>query len=152
MTYLKAKPDEPKVERIANHHKHVEKAIDEFNKAIITEFEQAEFTSSEQGNLGAQVAVASNLLSTVMQTIEDEDLKVKVAHLKALVERGVITSIAMRLQRMARLLTKGKMTRDDAVSQIYEMAIRYEPYYQSESDTKKKEETSPDIILSESYK
>lgn len=87
-----------------------------------------------------------------MRSIDDEDLKVKVAHLKALVERGVITSIAMRLQRMARLLTKGKMNRDDAVAQIFEMAIRYEPYYQSESDNKKTRETSPDIILSESFK
>lgn len=152
MNYLKAAPDEPKVERIANHHKHVEKAIDKFNNAIIQEIEQAEFSASDQGNLGAQVSVASNLISTAMTQVDDEDMKVKVAHLKALVERGVITSIAMKLQRMARLLSKGKTDVGNPVTNICEMAVKYEPYYQSESDAKKTEESAPEIILSESFR
>lgn len=152
MNYLKAAPDEPKVERIANHHKHVEKAIEKFNSTVVQEIEQAEFSASEQGNLGAQVSVASNLISTAMQQVDDEDMKVKVAHLKALVERGVITSIAMKLQRMARLLSKGKSDVDNPVTNICEMATKYEPYYQSESDAKKTEESAPEIILSESFR
>ena len=152
MSYLKATPDEAKVERIANHHKHVEKAIEEFNKVVAKEIEDAEFAPADQGNLGAQVSVASNLISSAMQQVEDDDMKVKVSHLKALVERGVITSIAMKLQRMARLLSKGKTEVGNPVENICNMATKYEPYYQSESDSKKTEESAPEIILSESFR
>lgn len=152
MNYLKATPDEPKVERLQNHHKHVEKAIDRFNNDIVREIEQTEFSANDQGNLGVQVSVASNLLTTVMQTISDDDLRMKMAHLKALVEQGVITSIAMKLQKMARLLTAGKLNRDTAVADILAMAVKYEPYYQSDAERKKKDETTPEIILSESFK
>ena len=152
MSYLKATPDEAKVERIANHHKHVEKAIEEFNKVVAKEIEDAEFAPADQGNLGAQVSVASNLISSAMQQVEDDDMKVKVSHLKALVERGVITSIAMKLQRMARLLSKGKTDVGNPVENICNMATKYEPYYQSESDSKKTEESAPEIILSESFR
>ena len=152
MTYLKATPDEPKAERIANHHKHVEKAIEEFNKTVAKEIEDAEFAPADQGNLGAQVSVASNLISSAMQQVDDDDMKVKVSHLKALVERGVITSIAMKLQRMARLLSKGKTDVGNPVENICNMATKYEPYYQSESDSKKTEESAPEIILSESFR
>ena len=79
-------------------------------------------------------------------------MKVKVSHLKALVERGVITSIAMKLQRMARLLSKGKTDVGNPVENICNMATKYEPYYQSESDSKKTEESAPEIILSESFR
>lgn len=152
MSYLKATPDEAKVDRIANHHKHVEKAIEEFNKAVAKEIEDAEFAPADQGNLGAQVSVASNLISSALQQVDDDDMKVKVSHLKALVERGVITSIAMKLQRMARLLSKGKTDVGNPIENICEMATKYEPYYQAESVSKKKEESAPYIILSESFR
>ena len=152
MTYLKAEPSEPKIERIADHHLHVAKAIDMFNTNVITEIEQADFNSGDQGNLGAQVAVASSLLTTFMSMIDDDDLRLKMAHLKALVERGVITSIAMKLQRMHRLLTKGKLNKDQAFDEIIAMANKYDPYYQAESNNNKVEETTPEIILSESFK
>lgn len=152
MSYLKATPDEAKVDRIANHHKHVEKAIEEFNKAVAKEIEDAEFAPADHRNLGAQVSVASNLISSAMQQVDDDDMKVKISHLKALVERGVITSIAMKLQRMARLLSKGKTDVGNPIERICDMAAKYEPYYQSESDSKKKEESVPDIILSESFR
>ncbi|MBQ7998704.1 MAG: NgoFVII family restriction endonuclease, partial [Bacteroidales bacterium] len=147
MNYLKADITEPKVERIANHHEHVAKAIEMFNKNIITEIEQAEFSPTNSGNLGAQVTTASSLLSTIISTIEDDDLRLKTAHLKALVEQGVITSIAMKLQRMYRLLTLKKLNRDQAISEIINMAIKYDPYYQSDSTRKATPETTPEIIL-----
>ena len=152
MTYLKAEPTEPKVERIANHHLHVAKAIDMFNNNVIAEIEQADFNAGDQGNLGAQVAVASSLLTTFMSIIDDDDLRLKMAHLKSLVERGVITSIAMKLQRMHRLLTKGKLNKDQAFDDIIAMANKYDAYYQAESSIDKAEETTPEIILSESFK
>jgi hypothetical protein len=84
--------------------------------------------------------------------IEDEDIRLKVSHLKALAEQGVITSIPMRLQRMARLLSKGKVSPDKALTEVIEMANRYDAYYLSDSKRQKPEETLPEIILSESFK
>ena len=137
---------------IRDSQKHVEIGIEEFNKTVAKEIEDAEFAPADQGNLGAQVSVASNLISSAMQQVDDDDMKVKVSHLKALVERGVITSIAMKLQRMARLLSKGKTDVGNPVENICNMATKYEPYYQSESDSKKTEESAPEIILSESFR
>lgn len=152
MTYLKASPEEPKVDRIANHHTHVTKAIEEFNKNVINEIEQADFATASPGNLGAQVSTANSLLNTFLSMIEDEDIRLKVSHLKALAEQGVITSIPMRLQRMARLLSKGKVSPDKALTEVIEMANRYDAYYLSDSKRQKPEETLPEIILSESFK
>ena len=150
--YLKATPEEPKVERIPNHHKHVEKAIEKFHDALISEHEQSEYAAVDQGNLGVQVTVATNLLSAVITSVDDNEMKLRITHLKTLVEQGVITSIAMKLQRMARLMSKGKLLRDDAVASIYSMANRYEPYYQSDRERNKSDEAAPEIILSESFK
>lgn len=152
MNYLKATPEEPKVDRIANHHKHVEKAIEKFHDALISEHEQSEYAAVDQGNLGVQVTVATNLLSAVITSVDDNEMKLRITHLKTLVEQGVITSIAMKLQRMARLMSKGKLLRDDAVASIYSMANRYEPYYQSDRERNKSDEAAPEIILSESFK
>lgn len=152
MNYLKATPEEPKVERIPNHHKHVEKAIEKFHDALISEHEQSEYAAVDQGNLGVQVTVATNLLSAVITSVDDNEMKQRITHLKKLVEQGVITSIAMKLQRMARLMSKGKLLRDDAVASIYSMANRYEPYYQSDRERNKSDEAAPEIILSESFK
>ena len=152
MTYMKSTPEEPKAERIANHHEHVLKAVEAFNKALIKEYEETELNPGDQGNLGVQVSVASSLLGTVIPNEQDEDMKVKVSHLKALVEQGVITSIAMRLQRMVRLLSKGKLDRKAAEDDIHEMANRFEPYYQSDESRKTNDETEPEIILSESFR
>jgi hypothetical protein len=152
MTYLKASPEESKVDRIANHHTHVTKAIEEFNKNVINEIEQADFATASPGNLGAQVSTANSLLNTFLSMIEDEDIRLKVSHLKALAEQGVITSIPMRLQRMARLLSKGKVSPDKALTEVIEMANRYDAYYLSDSKRQKTEETLPEIILSESFK
>lgn len=152
LAYLKATPDEPKVERIANHHEHVNKAIDMFNATMISEIEQADFAATDQANLGAQVAMAGNLLSTFLPMVDDEDTKLKICHLKALVEQGVITSIAIRLQKMTRLLTLRRLDADEALKEIIEMANKYDPYYMSDSQRRKTEETTPEIILTESFK
>lgn len=152
MNYMKADPDEPKTDRVEHHHAHVLSAIDYFNRTLVKEYVAAEVNPGDRGNLGVQVTVASSLLSTIIPMEQDENMKVKVSHLKALVEQGVITSIAMRLQRMVRLLTKGKLDRRKAVEDIYEMANRFEPYYQSDESRRSNDETAPEIILSESFR
>ena len=151
MNYMKATPEEPKVARFANHHEHVGKAIQQFNADLISEMEQNEFSQTKQGNLGVQVTVAGNLLNSVMREVHDDDQRLKIAHLKSLVERGVITSVAIKLQRMARLMGQGKLLLDAARADISAMANKYEPYYQADTN-QGEEECSPEIILSESFR
>jgi superfamily II DNA/RNA helicase len=152
MTYLKASPEEPKVDRIAKHHNHVTKAIEEFNRGVIKEFEEADFEVTSPGNLGAQIGTSNHLLNTILSAVEDEDIRLKISHLKSLSEQGVITSIPMKLQRMSKKLSKGNVSFDTALAEVVEMANRYEAYYLSESKRQKPEETLPEIILSESFK
>lgn len=152
MSFLKASPEEPKEERISGHHDHVQKAIRLFNDSIIAEIDQADFATMNPGNLGAQVTIATNLLNTFMTMLDDDDLKQKIGHLRILVEQGVITSIPMRLQRMARQLKNGTQKPETALLEVVEMAKKYDPYYLSDTKRQKPEETLPEIILSESFK
>ena len=105
--------------------------------------------------MGAQVSTAINLLSNFMREIDDNDLYLKVAQLKTLAERGVITYIAKRLQRIQKDLRrtsgKARMTHDEALAEIIEMAKKYAPYYMAEESLLNEQETDAEIILSESF-
>ena len=155
LNYFKATKDEKPVARISNHHKHVEKALTKFRTIQDEEIRIQETSQKDVSNLGAQVSTAINLLNNFMNEIGDNDLYIKVAHLKTLVERGVITYIAKRLQRIQKNLrrTGGKvrMTHDEAFSEIITMAQKYAPYYIAEETMLNKQETDADIILSESF-
>lgn len=114
LKYFKALPDEQSVERINEHHQHVEKALMKFQTIRDTEKQQEETPKKEQGYIGAQVNTAIHLLTNFMREIDDNDLYLKVAQLKTLAERGVITYIAKRLQRiqkdLRRVSGKARMT------------------------------------------
>ena len=117
LNYFKATKDEKPVTRISNHHKHVEKALTKFRTIQDEEIRIQETSQKDLSNLGAQVSTAINLLNNFMNEIGDNDLYIKVAHLKTLVERGVITYIAKRLQRIQKNLRrtggKARMTHDE---------------------------------------
>ena len=155
LNYFKATKDEKPVARISNHHKHVEKALTKFRTIQDEEIRIQETSQKDLSNLGAQVSTAINLLNNFMNEIGDNDLYIKVAHLKTLVERGVITYIAKRLQRIQKNLrrTGGKvrMTHDEAFSEIITMAQKYAPYYIAEETMLNQQETGAEIILSESF-
>ena len=155
LNYFKATKDEKPVTRISNHHKHVEKALTKFRTIQDEEIRIQETSQKDLSNLGAQVSTAINLLNNFMNEIGDNDLYIKVAHLKTLVERGVITYIAKRLQRIQKNLrrTGGKvrMTHDEAFSEIITMAQKYAPYYIAEETMLNQQETDAEIILSESF-
>lgn len=155
LNYFKATKDEKPVARISNHHKHVEKALTKFRTIQDEEIRIQETSQKDLSNLGAQVSTAINLLNNFMNEIGDNDLYIKVAHLKTLVERGVITYIAKRLQRIQKNLrrTGGKvrMTHDEAFSEIITMAQKYAPYYIAEETMLNQQETDAEIILSESF-
>ena len=87
-----------------------------------------------------------------MPEIQDQAIYQQVVQLRVLAERGVITVIAKRLQRMQKEMTRGILKHDDALSQIIDMAKKYNAYYLSNEELKHETETEADIILSESFK
>ena len=153
--YFKAAVEEQPVERIQEHHSHVEKAIKKFRAIQDIEIHSQDTSKQDQGNMGAQVSIAVNLLTNFMREIDDNDLYLKVAQLKTLAERGVITYIAKRLQRIQKDLRrtggKARMTHDEALAEIIEMAKKYAPYYMAEESLLNEKETDAEIILSESF-
>lgn len=155
LKYFKAAPEEKPVDRIQDHHQHVEKALVKFRSNRDEEIQAQEAAREEQGNLGVQVTTATSLLTNFMREIDDSDLYLKVAQLKVLAERGVITYIAKRLQRIQKDLKrtggKARMTHDEALMEIIEMANKYAPYYMAEESLLNEKETDAEIILSESF-
>ena len=155
LNYFKAKPEEKPVPRIAQHHDHVEKAVKQFKATKEEELHEEEQNQNQRSNLGAQVTTAVSLINSMIPHIEDGDTRLKLVQLKELAERGTITYIAKRLQRIQKDLqrqggSKAKMTFDEALKQVLEMANHYSTYYR---DTQQAEEESDaTIILSESFK
>lgn len=156
LNYFKAAKEELPVPRIDEHHKHVEMALKKFRTIQDEEIQAQEAKGDDSSNMGAQVSTAINLLSNFMREIDDNDLYLKVAQLKTLAERGVITYIAKRLQRIQKDLKrasgKARMTHDEAFTEIIEMAKKYAPYYMAEESLLNEQESDAEIILSESFR
>lgn len=155
LKYFKASPDEPSTDRIHLHHKHVEMALQKFRTKQDEEIKIQESTQDDPSSRGSQVNTALNLLSRFMVEIDDSDLYEKVRQLKSLAERGVITYISKRLQRIHKNLTssgKSRMTRNEAMDEIIGMAQKYSSYYTAEESMLHQQETEAEIILSESFK
>jgi len=153
LKYFKSAPEEPKVNRIDEHHDHVQKALAAFKgqraqEHVAEEVQIAQATST----LGAQVNIATNLINLFLPEIQDQLLYSQVVQLRVLAERGVITSIASRLQRMQKELQRGTLKRDEALAQIIDLAKKYNAYYLNEEELSKEIETEAQIILSESFK
>ena len=152
--YFKAPIDEKPVPRIAQHHEHVEKAVKAFRSAKEQEMHEEESNQNQRSNLGAQVTTAVSLINSMLPHVDDGDTRLKLAQLKALAERGTITYIAKRLQRIQKDLqrqggSKAKLTFDDALRQVLEMANHYNAYYRDTEHAE--EESEATIILSESF-
>ena len=154
LSYFKAAPEEKAVPRIAQHHEHVEKTLESFKATKEGELQEEEMNQNQRGNLGAQVTTAVSLINSMLPHIEDGDTRLKLVQLKELAERGTITYIAKRFQRIQKDLqrqggSKAKLTFEDALKQVLEMANHYNAYYR---DTQHGEEESEAIIiLSESF-
>ena len=154
LNYFKAMPDEKGVPRLEQHHEHVEKALKEFNKAKELELHEEESNQSQRSNLGAQVTTAVSLLNGMLPHIDDGETRLKIVQLKELTERGTITYIAKRLQRIQKDLqrqggSKAKLTFEDALKQVLDMANKYNTYYRESQHAE--EESAAVIILSESF-
>lgn len=155
LKYFKASTEESPVQRIKQHHKHVEKALRKFHSIQDEEIKAQESGQDDPTSRGAQVSTALSLLTNFMREIDDSELYLKVVQLKALAERGVITYISKRLQRIQKELKKSgksRMTHDEALTEIIQMARKYSPYYMAEETLLKTQESDAQIILSESFK
>ena len=154
LNYFKANPEEKPVPRIEHHHDHVEKALQAFMATKEEELHEEESNQSQRSNLGAQVTTAVSLINSMLPHIEDGDIRLKLVQLKELVERGTITYIAKRLQRIQKDLqrqggSKAKMNFDEALKQVLDMANHYNAYYRDTQQAE--EESAATIILSESF-
>lgn len=153
LKYFKAAIGERSVGRIAQHHDHINMALEKFHSLQKDEVRMQETACEEKAVLGAQVQTAVNLLNNFLHEIDDKDLYMKVVHLKILVERGVLAAIPRKLQRMQKDLRgakgKPKMTHDEAFAEILRMAEEYDRYYQEAKASQ--QETEAQIILSESF-
>ena len=100
------------------------------------------------------MTTAVSLLNRMIpQFADDPDLQVKVNQLKSLAQRGTITDIAKRLQRISKDLQRSggkvKMTLEAAKAEIKAMANKYNAYYRDTQHAE--EESDANIILSESF-
>jgi len=154
LKYFKAEREEKAVPRLPQHHEHVEKALKAFRTAKEEELHDEESNQSQRSNLGAQVTTAVSLINSMIPHIEDGDTRLKLVQLKELTERGTITYIAKRLQRIQKDLmrqggSRAKMTFDEALKQVLQMADKYAAYYRETQ--RAEEESEATIILSESF-
>lgn len=156
LKYFKASTEEQPVERIEQHYKHINMALQKFRAMQDEEMRTQETSQDIQATLGAQVSTAVNLLNNFIREIDDNELYLKIVQLKTLAERGVITYIPKRLQRIQKDLRrtsgKSRMTHDEALAEIIEMAKKYSAYYMAQESQLNEQETNAEIILSESFK
>ena len=156
LKYFKASKEEQPVERIEQHHKHINMALQKFRAMRDEEMQAQETSQDTQATLGAQVSTAVSLLNNFIREIDDNELYLKVVQLKTLAERGVITYIPKRLQRIQKDLRrtsgKSRMTHDEALAEIIEMAQKYSAYYMAQESQLNEQESNAEIILSESFK
>lgn len=156
LKYFKASKDEQPVERIEQHYKHIDMALKKFRAIQDEELRTQETSQDAQNTLGAQVSTAVSLLNNFIREIDDNELYLKVVQLKNLAERGVITYIPKRLQRIQKDLRrtsgKARMTHDEALAEIIEMARKYSTYYMAQESQLNEQETNAEIILSESFR
>lgn len=154
LSYFKTEPQEKRVPRIEHHHEHVDKAIQAFNAVKEVELHEEESYQNQRGNLGAQVTTAVSLINSILSHMDDSDTRQKLTQLKELAERGTITNIAKRLQRIQKDLqrkggSKAKMNFDTALKEVLDMANYYNAYYRETQHAE--EESAATIILSESF-
>lgn len=150
---FKADKDEKPVERIEHHHEHVDKACKAFRNAINRQISSDDLLGSpQQGSMGAQVVTAVSLLNAFLAEIQDANVRQQITQLQSLARDGVITGIPKRLQRMSKDLRRGKLSHDDALDAIIAMARKYNDYFVAEEERKRRPESAPQIILTESFR
>ena len=87
-----------------------------------------------------------------MPEARDADETIRMRHLMANVENGVIAFVARRLERMHKDLGRGKLNKEQVQTEIFEMAKKYDVYFIANENLKQENESEPEIVLSESFR
>ncbi len=150
---FKAAPDEPDADLITQHYDHVNKACQAFAHAVNQQAASDDLAAQTPRNtLNIQLQTVRSLLNAFLSEVQDATQRQQIAQLQALAKDGVITYIPKQLQRMSRKLRQGTLTHDDALDEILTMAKKYSNYYVAEEERRRRPESAPRIILSESFK
>ncbi len=145
LDYFQAEKDEPRVARIEQHHTQVDKAKQTFVANL-----QAAITQQERVvAAGRQVTSAMAFVRRHLTMTEDAATRQQLNQLIKLIEWGTISSLAVELNRMEKIVAKNKHKREDIYLEIVEMARRYNIYFIDEENADKVD--IPCIILSESF-
>jgi superfamily II DNA/RNA helicase len=142
---FKAEKDEPRAERIPQHHRHVKKAERYFK----TERQSACNQQNSVAASGKQVTTALSFLRSLKPMIEDPERLLQINHLMKLVEWGTLTFLATTLNKMEKEAKKRVLNAPQCLAEIIELAEKYNSYYMDEQKDEKPEK--PTIILSESF-
>ena len=154
LKYFKAQADEQAVERIPRHFQHVHMALSKFDGDSQAEAMEQENAQSSSSSLSAQDHAALSLLDTLKSKESDPDMHSKMAKLRTLVERGTLIELNRELQRMQKSLRSragARMTQEQAMDRVRQLAVEYEVHYVDPSEARREQETKPEIILSESF-
>jgi superfamily II DNA/RNA helicase len=142
---FKAEKEEQRVKRIADHHKQVKRAEQQFKSDIQTAYnEQVDVIAS-----GKQATTALAFIRRHKALIEDSEQILKIDRLIKMVEWGTLTLLASELNKMEKEAGRGMLNAEQCLSKIVEMANKYNAYYLNEQQDKSIE--MPSIILSESF-
>ena len=71
------------------------------NDVLVRHYEEENVSAPRANEMGVQVGMAIALLNAISREIEDDNEKQKIAHLVSLVQRGAISAIAKRLQKLS---------------------------------------------------
>jgi hypothetical protein len=100
---------------------------------------------------GAQAQAAIKLLKDLIDHIQDAKQRLLLEQLKAIADRGIITSIPKILSRIAKSFKNRSMSFTDVYSQVIELAKKYNSYYITDKIEQNNKEDIASIILSESF-
>jgi ERCC4-related helicase len=142
---FKADKAEPRVERIADHHKHIKVAEQKLKAEIQSAYNQQNSAIAS----GQQVTTALAFIRRHKSMVESEHL-LQIDQLMKLVEWGTISVLATTLNKMEKEAKKGTLNAHQCLTKITEIAAKYNSYFLDEQKDKSIE--IPYVILSESFK
>ena len=150
---LKAPKDEPSADfKLSEsiHFSHVNKAIETFEKET--------YEKNDTGSINQQVAVnksiamAQKFLRLYMAVTTDADIKAKCATLLTYIQNGIYSQLAKSIRSLA-LNYKGnvQLMKPDEYKVNTHIDNLYKKYYTVQSEVNNIDNTSPDVVISETF-
>jgi superfamily II DNA or RNA helicase len=145
---FKANKNEKPIALHTDHHKQVEKALNEFNKE---QQEQAVENQAVDPRLGPQTKQALNFLDMCSRTkLLDDVEKDHIESAKQAVRLAKFTGLQREIVRLKNQQKKAKLKLDKVIDGLLKILKKY-PIDSSESSQKINQVLNPEIIISESF-